>query len=159
MPDADRLAALIEPVLERAGAELVDLEVTGARGRPIVRAFVDTEGGVTLDECARLSRLLEEALESSSAVPERYVLEVSSPGIERPLRKRSHFERCTGRELEVRLFAKHEGRKRFVGTLEQVIDREGGSFAIVVTDSEGKSGSRWTFTREEIARARLHVRW
>lgn len=157
MPDVDRLTTLIEPVLEAEGAELVDLEVGGARGRPVLRAYVDTEGGVTLDECARLSRLLESRLESAGEVPERYVLEVSSPGLERPLRKRAHFERFRGREVEVRLYAKRDGRKKYLGTLEAVEDRPDDGFAIVVADPE--TGERWTFEDDAIARARLHVRW
>jgi ribosome maturation factor RimP len=157
MPDADRLAALIEPVLQRVGAELVDLEVAGSRGRPIVRAYVDTGAGVTLEDCTRFSRLLEAALESTGAVPERYVLEVSSPGIERPLTKRRHFEDYRGREIAVRLRAGRDGRRQFVGTLERVIDQGGGSYAIAVIAPDGED--RWTFGEDEIARARLHVRW
>jgi ribosome maturation factor RimP len=155
MVDRERLTALIEPVVEREGAELVDLEVAGSLGRPIVRAYVDTEAGVTLDECARLSRRLEQMLESTGAVPERYVLEVSSPGIERPLTKRAHFERYLGREIGVRLHRKHDGRKRFVGTLEEVEEGAAGSYAITIAGSEG----RWTFDAAEIARARLQVQW
>lgn len=156
MTDADRLKALMEPILEAEGAELVDLEVAGSRGRPVLRAYVDTEEGVTLDECARLSRLLERELEDAGAVPERYVLEVSSPGIERPLTRRRHFERYIGREVEVRLYAKREDRKKFVGTLEGVEERDDG-YAVVVTDPA--SGERWTFEDDAIARARLHVEW
>lgn len=154
MPDPSRLIAALEPIVEQAGAELVDLEVAGSHGRPVVRAYVDTEQGITLDECARLSRLLEAELERAGAVPERYVLEVSSPGIERPLIRRSHFERFVGHEIDVRLYTKREGRKKYVGTLEAVEDGERG-FRIVVRDGQ----ERWTFAEEEIARAKLHVRW
>jgi ribosome maturation factor RimP len=154
MPDPSRLIAALEPIVTQAGAELVDLEVAGSHGRPVVRAYVDTEQGITLDECARLSRLLEAELERTGAVPERYVLEVSSPGIERPLTRRAHFERFVGHELDVRLHAKREGRKKYVGTLEAVEDGERG-FRIVVRDRQ----ERWTFAEDEIARARLHVRW
>jgi ribosome maturation factor RimP len=157
MLDVDRLTDLIEPVLDAAGAELVDLQVVGSHGRPIVRAFVDTETGVTLDECARLSREIERAIEAAGVVPERYVLEVSSPGIDRPLTRRRHYERYAGREVEVRLYRKQGGRKKFVGTLERVVDLPDGSYAIEVRDAE--SGEAWTFSEEEISRSRLHVRW
>lgn len=156
MTDADLLKALMEPILQAQGAELVDLEVAGSRGRPVLRAYVDTEEGVTLDECARLSRLLEREIEDAGAVPERYVLEVSSPGIERPLTKRRHFERYAGRSVEVRLYAKRGGRKKFLGTLEGVEPRDAG-YAVVVIDPD--SGERWAFEEDEIARARLHVEW
>ena len=157
MDDVDRLTALIEPALEEAGAELVELEVAGTRNRPVLRAYVDREGGITLDDCARLSRRLEHALESAGAVPERYVLEVSSPGIERRLSRRRDFERQAGRDISVRLYTKREGRKRFIGRLERVLDREEGSFAILVADPEG--GGAWTFEKDDIAAARLHVSW
>lgn len=153
-PDAGRLAALIEPIVEGTGAELVDLQVTGSRGRPILRLFVDREGGVTLDACAALSRQVEAALEVAAAVPERYVLEVSSPGLERPLTKRAHFERFIGREISVRTARKLDGRRRFVGELERVEDTPDG-YAIVVVAPEG----RWTIPQVEIGRATLHVRW
>lgn len=154
MPDPSRLIAVIEPIVEQAGAELVDLEVAGSHGRPVVRAYVDTLGGITLDECARLSRLVEAELERSGMVPERYVLEVSSPGIDRPLTRRQHFERFVGHEIDVRLYSKRDGRKKFVGTLERVEDTERG-FRIIVRDEQ----ERWTFADDEIARTRLHVRW
>jgi ribosome maturation factor RimP len=154
MRDPSRLIAALEPIVEQAGAELVGLEVAGSHGRPVVRAYVDTEQGITLDECARLSRLLEAELERTGAVPERYVLEVSSPGIERPLTRRSHFERFVGHEIDVRLYTKREGRKKYVGTLDAVEDGERG-FRIVVRDGQ----ERWTFAEDEIARAKLHVRW
>lgn len=157
MTDADRLKALMEPILEAEGAELVDLDVGGSRGRPVIRAYVDTEEGVTLDECARFSRLIEAGLEETGAVPERYVLEVSSPGVERPLTKRRHFERFTGKQVEVRLYAKREGRKNFVGTLEGTEGADDDGYRVVVTDPD--SGERWTFEEDAIARARLHVRW
>lgn len=157
MLDADRLRDLVEPVVVAAGAELIDLEVAGSRNRPVVRAYVDTEVGVTLDECARISRRLEAELESAGAVPERYVMEVSSPGIERRLTRRRHFERFVGEEVEVRLYRKRDDRKKYVGTLEAVEDATQGAYAIVVSSPDGDE--RWTFEEPEIARARLHVRW
>ena len=115
---------------------------------------IETFGRDHLDECARLSRLLEAELERLGTVPQRYVLEVSSPGIDRPLRRREHFERFVGQEIDVRLYVKREGRKKYVGTLERVEDAERG-FRIIVRDGQ----ERWTFAEDEIARARLHVRW
>ena len=156
MPDAERLSTLIQPLVAREGAELVDLEVGGSRRRPVVRVFVDRPGGIGVEDCARLSRLLETELETAQEVPETYVLEVSSPGIDRPLRERRHFERYVGREIEVRLYAPREGRRRMVGTLESVVDAGDESFAIAIVEPQG---DRWTFAESEIARARLHWSW
>jgi ribosome maturation factor RimP len=159
MSDIDRMMVVVEPVVERAGAELVNVELGGSRGRPVVRVYVDKETGVTLDDCARLSRLIERELESSGTVPERYVLEVSSPGIERPLSRRRDFERLVGREIAIRLQGGREGRKRFTGVLEGVVDQDDGSFGILIRDSVGGTEDRWTFGHGEIASAKLHVDW
>lgn len=156
MPDAKRLSSLIQPLFAREGAELVDLEIAGSRQRPVVRVFVDRPGGIGVDDCARLSRLVENELETAEAVPETYVLEVSSPGIDRPLRERRHYERYVGRDIEVRLYAPRDGRRRFVGTLEAVTDTGDGAFEIALVGSEGEG---WTFAEGEIARARLHWAW
>ncbi|MGH7570396.1 MAG: ribosome maturation factor RimP [Gemmatimonadota bacterium] len=156
MPDAKRLSSLIQPLVAREGAELVDLQIAGSRRRPVVRVFVDRPEGVGVDDCARLSRLLETELETAGAVPEIYVLEVSSPGIDRPLRERSHYERYLGRDIEVRLSAPRGGRRRIVGTLEAVTDAADGSFVIAVVEPEG---ARWMFAEDEIDRARLHWSW
>ncbi len=159
MSDVDRMRVVVEPVVERAGAEVVHVELGGRQGRPVVRVYVDTEAGVTLDECARLSRLIERELESSGIVPERYVLEVSSPGIERPLARRRDFERFAGREIAIRLHTGREGRKRFTGILEGVVDRGEGSFGVVLRDSVGGTDDRWIFGQSEMASAKLHVDW
>ena len=156
MPDVDRLSALIEPLVALDGAELVDVEVAGSRKKPVVRVYVDRPGGIGVDDCARISRLLEVGLETAAAVPETYVLEVSSPGLDRPLRERRHFERYVGRDVEIRLFAPQGGRRRIVGVLERVADADEDSFAITVVDPEG---ARWTFAERDIAKARLHWSW
>ena len=156
MSDVDRLSALIEPLVAREGAELVNVEIAGSRKRPVVRVYVDRPGGVGVDDCARISRLLEVGLETAAAVPETYVLEVSSPGLDRPLRERRHFERIVGRDVEVRLFTPQDGRRRIVGTLERVADGGEDTFAITVVDPEG---GRWTFADRDIAKARLHWTW
>ncbi|MGH7587555.1 MAG: ribosome maturation factor RimP [Gemmatimonadota bacterium] len=156
MPDVDRLSALIESLVAREGVELVDVEVAGSRKRPIVRVYVDRPEGVGVDDCARISRLLEAGLETAAAVPETYVLEVSSPGLDRPLHERRHFERYVGRDVEIRLFTPRDGRRRIVGTLERVADADEDSFAITVVDPEG---GRWTFADRDIAKARLHWTW
>lgn len=119
----ERLERKVEAALERMGFELVELEVVGRRGRPILRLRIDRPDsqpghGVSVDDCARASRQLEEVLDAEEGLPSGYVLEVSSPGIERPLRKRRDFERAVGHEVAVR---GHEplarGSKRLEGVL------------------------------------------
>lgn len=158
MTDLDRLKSLVESEVERAGVELVDVELAGSKGRPLIRVYVDTDTGITLDRCAQVSRTLEPVLEGARLVPERYVLEVSSPGINRPLTRRRHFERFVGREIEVRVREPRDGRQRFVGVLEHVAEREGDGFEIRVRDPRSEEDP-WSFVAGEIAKARLHVNW
>lgn len=120
--DSD-LEAFTEAVLDRLGFELVDMEKAGHRARPILRLRIDRLGseagaGVTVEDCARVSRELESALEGRTDLPPSYVLEISSPGVERPLRKRRDFDRFTGHEIAVRGFEPlAHGSKRLQGVL------------------------------------------
>jgi ribosome maturation factor RimP len=152
----------VESRVEDMGFELVELEWGGRRDRPIVRAKIDLPdsepgSGVTVDDCARVSRRLEAWLDAHPGVPERYVLEVSSPGVERPLVKRRDFVRFAGREVELKGEAEgapgFKGRVR--GVLRGVEDRESG-YDVVIEDG-GIAVRR--VPREEIARAKLVFRW
>lgn len=109
----------IEDQVETLGYELVELERAGSSSRPILRLRIDRVDsepgkGVTLEECARVSRSLELFLEENAAIPERYVLEVSSPGVERPLVRRRDFDRFAGREISI------AGRKVLHGNAKRV---------------------------------------
>lgn len=123
----------IETRLEAMGMELVALDWAGSDARPILRLRVDFPAsepgrGVTVEDCARVSRALEEWLDEHPELPERYTLEVSSPGVERPLHRRRDFERFAGQEVVVKLDRPPEGQRsaRLEGTLEGVAgDGEG----------------------------------
>ncbi|MBN2289371.1 MAG: ribosome maturation factor RimP [Candidatus Glassbacteria bacterium] len=113
------LFRLCEPVLSGEGYELVLVEVAGAAGRRTARFFIDKPGGVTLEDCSRASRLVDPLIDENqvfSGGP--YVLEVSSPGLERPLVKPSDYERFAGRKVRVKLHRPLDGRKKFTGTLQ-----------------------------------------
>lgn len=118
-----RLERIAESVLERMGYELIDFERAGHRGRPILRLRVDRQAavpgsGITVDECASVSRALEEVLDRRDDLPASYILEVSSPGIERPLRKARDYERHVGRQIAIRGYEPLIGKaKRIEGTL------------------------------------------
>jgi ribosome maturation factor RimP len=106
-----------DPFLSEAGYELVEVEYASGGSR-ILRFFIDKAGGdVTLDDCASVSRLIGARLDELDLIPDRYTLEVSSPGIDRPVRKASDFERFTGEELRVVLHAPVSGRRKFRGIL------------------------------------------
>lgn len=119
----EELERTVEAALEGLGFELVELEAVGHRSRPILRLRIDRPGsqpghGVSVDDCTRVSRQLEEILDAREGLPSGYVLEVSSPGVERPLRKRRDFERAVGREIALRGFEPlARGAKRLEGVL------------------------------------------
>ncbi|PLX44902.1 MAG: ribosome maturation factor RimP [Deltaproteobacteria bacterium] len=94
--------SIVRPVVEDFGFELVDVEMTSEHGRQILRLLLDKEGGITLDECARVSREVSPHLEVADRIPSRYTLEVSSPGIRRPLKRPVDFTRFKGQVIMVR---------------------------------------------------------
>ena len=120
---AQRIRSLCEGVIAREGYELVDVELVTERGRSILRMFIDTvpagtlEQGVGVDDCARVSRMVGDILEVDETLSAAYTLEVSSPGLFRPLTKPEHYDRVIGERIKVKTFAKHEGRKIFTGIL------------------------------------------
>jgi ribosome maturation factor RimP len=116
----DTLADLVRPVVEGLGYELWELEYSPRRGNALLRVYIDSEGGISLDDCERVSHAVSEVLDAEDPLPERYELEVSSPGLERPLRTREQFERYVGQTVYVELTSPMEGRRRFKGPLAAV---------------------------------------
>jgi len=112
------------PLAEELGLELVDVEFVKESGQLILRVYIDREGGVMLEHCEVISRALDEALDSLDPIEENYLLEVSSPGVERPLKKAADYERFTGRDVKVRLFSSFDGQKSFTGTLRGLAGQE-----------------------------------
>ena len=127
-----RLHKLFEPGAEALGFEVVAVELVGSGGSTTLRVYIDSPNGVTVDDCARVSHQLSAILDIEDPVPDRYTLEVSSPGLDRPLSKRQHFERAIGQEVKVRTQHYIEGRRRFTGVLQQVTDDA------VVVDVDGE---------------------
>ena len=142
----ERLIALIEPLIGRLGYELVDLEHTSGRGSAVVRLFIDSSEGVGLTDCERVSREVSALLDVEDPIPSAYSLEVSSPGFDRVLRTRAHFERFAGARVFVELKVPRSGRRRYTGTLLSV-DETG--IAVEV------DGQRVEMRYEEIGKARL----
>ncbi len=93
--------SLVESLLEEEGVDLVDLELKGAPGRQVLRVFVDVEGGITIDQCVVLSRKISDLLDRKDPIPGKYRLEVSSPGVDRPLTRPRDFQRNVGRDVRV----------------------------------------------------------
>ncbi len=126
------LEALLRPVVDDLGYELVDVQLRTERGRAILRLLVDRPGGITLGECARLSREVGPHLEVADPIRGAYSLEVSSPGVQRPLKREEDFVRFQGERVVVRTLDAVDGRKTFRGTLVGVAE----GTAITVLDRE-----------------------
>jgi ribosome maturation factor RimP len=146
----DKLVTLTEPLLGRLGYELVDLEYAPGRSQAVLRFFIDRPEGVGLEDCERVSHELSALLDIEDPVPTAYRLEVSSPGLDRVLRTRAHFERFVGTRIWVELRSAREGRRRYTGTLAALV---GDAIDLSV------DGTIVRLPLQEIARARLAPQW
>jgi ribosome maturation factor RimP len=145
----DRVREIAGRIVEFAGMELVHLEMKREPGGMILRLFIDKEGGVTLDDCSRISRQLSAELDVDDPIPQRYTLEVSSPGLDRPLYTDRDYLKFTGRQVRLSTFAPIDGRRHFVGRLGGIVD---GAVQLVL------DGDRQiTIPREQVAKARLEI--
>jgi ribosome maturation factor RimP len=143
----EQIEQLSLPVLQEHGAELVDLEFQHEHGQWVLRYYVDKPQGVTLDDCARLSEHLGRILDASNVIVQSYALEVSSPGLNRALKKEQDFERFKGERADINLYAPLNGRRHFRGTIEAV---QAG--AVVIKDA---SQQTFELPLTGIAKARL----
>jgi ribosome maturation factor RimP len=114
---SQQLTELLEPVVVALGYELVCLELGGSGRSSTLRLFIDAPTGVGLDDCARVSREVAAVLDVEDPIPHAYQLEVSSPGLDRPLVKPEHYRRFRGERVRVQMAIPIEGRRRFEGIL------------------------------------------
>ena len=128
----DKIFSLIEPVLEDSGFELVEVEYLSMHGRWILRLYIDKEGGVTIDDCADISRDLGDIIDVKEIIDHEYVLEVSSPGLNRPLRKEKDFIRVIGNAIKLKMTSDMDGQKNFTGRLKDYKNR------IIYLETDGK---------------------
>ncbi len=113
----ESLREKIKPLVEEEGLELVDLNFYQSGSRSILRIYVDKAGGVTIDQCANLNRKIGDYLEMENLIPHRYLLEVSSPGLDRPLLRDADFKRKIGEKVKVSLKEKLDGQTEWVGKI------------------------------------------
>lgn len=139
MAQKDRLIELLEAPVQALGYELVDVEAhAGSNG--LLRVYIDQEAGINLDDCELVSRQLSAVLDVEDPMPGRFVLEVSSPGLDRPLRTLEHFRRYRDQVVRVKLNQSRDGRRNFKGRLLRVektdifveIDKE--TFRVALSD-------------------------
>lgn len=145
----ERLSELAGPVAGQLGVDIVDIELAGNARRTVVRVFLDKPGGVTLEDCARFSRTLSAVLDVEDPISTRYVLEVSSPGLDRPLKTRKDFQRSIGRLARIVTKEKIDGEAFVVGRIQAVNDQ---TVAVLVDGSKEVS-----IPFEQISKARLEI--
>lgn len=146
MGKREELWALLEPTVEAMGYELIEVELRLSPKRSLVRIYIDGNDGIDLSDCERVSHQASGLLDLEDPLPGAYTLEVSSPGLDRPLVKVSHFRRFIGKRVKVRTALPIEGRRNFTGYLVEVGDD---SIEVDVDDR------RWRLTLTDIERARL----
>ncbi len=123
MAQKDRLIELLEAPIQALGFELVDIDAH-AGGNGLLRIYIDQEAGINLDDCELVSRQLSAVLDVEDPMPGRYVLEVSSPGLDRPLRTREHFRRYRDHVVRIKLNHTRDGHRNFKGRLMRVEERD-----------------------------------
>lgn len=138
---------LLTPILERMNFELVDVEYVKEGGTWYLRAYIDKEGGITVNDCEAVAREMNEILDREDFVEDSYVFEVSSPGLGRPLKKEKDYVRSMGKELEIRTYRAINREKEFYGVLTAY---DAGTVTI-----RQENGEQLTFEKSDIALIRL----
>ncbi len=130
------------PILEKLHYELVDIEFKKEGSHWVLRIYIDKDGGITLDDCQKASEEISERLDELDPIQQSYLLEISSPGIDRPLTSEKDFAKSKGSLVEIRLYKPREGKKIFQGELLGLVNNE------IKALVEGKE---MTFNKEEVA--------
>lgn len=118
------VSELVRPLVTQEGCELVDVELTTENNMRVLRVSVDRDGGVMLEDLSRVSAAIEDVIDVNDCVPGRYHLEVSSPGLDRPLRSRQHFEAVLGKVVRLATTDKIDGRQNFKGMLREIVGED-----------------------------------
>ena len=144
-----RAEEMILPLVEAQRYELVDVEYVKEAGNWYLRVYIDKEGGITVDDCELISRAFSDLLDEADFIEDSYILEVSSPGLGRPLKKEKDYARSMGKELEIRTYRPIDKQKEFYGIL---LAYDNNSVTI-----EEQDKTRRTFEKKEIALIRLAI--
>ena len=141
-----RMEALLLPIAEENGVEIYDVEYVKEGSDWYLRAYIDKPGGVDINDCERVSRALSDRLDEEDFIEDAYVLEVSSPGLGRTLKKDKHLQRSLGEEVEIRLYKPVEKCREFAGTLKE-FDAQ----SVTIQTAQGERA----FDRKDVALIRL----
>jgi len=138
---------ILLPIVEEYGFELVDVEYVKEGGTWYLRTYIDKEGGISIDDCEKVSRRLSDILDEKDYIDDTYIMEVSSPGLGRPLKKEKDFKRSLGKEVDIRTYRMIDKQKEFTGILK---DYDKDTVTIELDDETLK-----TFEKGDIALIRL----
>lgn len=144
-----RTEQLVQPLVDQNNFELVDVEYVKEGSLYFLRVYIDKEGGITVDDCEVVSRALSDLLDENDFIPDAYILEVSSPGLGRQLKKDKDFKRSIGEDVEIKLYKSINKQKEFEGTLT-AFDEE----TITI---EFEDGEQMVINRSDIAMIRLAI--
>lgn len=142
-----RTEQLLQPMMEEHQFELVDVEYVKEGGTWYLRAYIDKPDGITINDCEVISRALSDKLDEEDFIEDSYVLEVSSPGLGRPLKKEKDFQRSIGEAVEIKLYKPQDGTKEYTGILKE-FDKD-------TVTIEKEDGSCVVFSRDALALIRL----
>ena len=129
----DKLTRLVASAVEALGIELVGIEYLAQGAHSVLRVFIDSEQGITLDDCSKVSHQISGVLEVEDPIRGKYSLEVSSPGLDRPLFTLAHFERFIGQDVKLRLRQPLNGQRKFKGVISAV---ENGQIQIALDENQ-----------------------
>lgn len=138
---------LLQPIVDEYGFELVDVEYVKEGSTWYLRSYIDKPGGISIDDCEKVSRRLSDLLDQEDFIEDAYIMEVSSPGLGRPLKKEKDFKRSLGEEVEVKTYRIIDKQKEFTGILK---DYDEDTVTITLADETEK-----TFDKGDIALIRL----
>ena len=138
---------LLTPIVEEYGFELVDVEYVKEGSTWYLRSYIDKPGGISIDDCEKVSRRLSDLLDQEDLIEDAYIMEVSSPGLGRPLKKEKDFRRSLGEEVEIRTYRMIDKQKEFTGILK---DYDENTVTNTLADETEK-----TFDKDDIALIRL----
>lgn len=144
----------VRATVEAQGFELDEVEYQKEHGNWVLTLYIDAPGGVSLDDCERVSRAVDPVLDEADPIPDAYYLSVSSIGIDRPLKKDKDYARNLGNKLDVKLYAPIKKKKEFTGTL-LAFDAE--TFTLSLAGKGGAAGETLTIARKDAALVRPHI--
>lgn len=142
----ERTEALLTPIAEKYGVEIYDVEYVKEGREYYLRIYIDKPGGVNISDCEKVSRALSDGLDEEDFIPDAYILEVSSPGLGRALKKDRHLEKSLGEEVEIKTYKPIDKQKEFTGILKAYDDAQ------ITIEEEGAAR---TFERTDIALIKL----